>query len=489
VIFGTGGAAFVLGLSGAPSVFLLVHGALGRVNPSLEDAARGLGLGPLRVFFQVTVPLLRGPLIAGSLLVFLYACVDFGVVSLLRARTVTTVLFTYLSTGFAPHASAAIALLLVALLWVVLAAQDRAGRLGVGAATGRHGDAGIGALADQRGRRDARPVALGRLRPLAIIFVGVVTGLGVAVPVLTLTVLALSLGPTALVRFWGAQGEYLLHTVQIGAATATLATGGGLALAFARGRGRVATLAIGASQVGYALPGTVLALAIVGLVPRWLPWVDGTAGEIVLAVAILTFTPAFQSCRTALDSVPRTLVDAARGLGETSLGAFRRITLPIAGPAMLSGWSLAFGLAARELAATLIVRPPGYDTLAVRLWVHTRRGRLRCGSAVAETSSRDDSFGDVDRQLVRFAEVMFDSALDVPDPATPVAPDIDRMRATFPRGVGAPALRALAAAGFGDLDALDGASIAHLKSLHGMGPKALSVLEHALAARGKAFRA
>ncbi|NCA15175.1 MAG: ABC transporter permease subunit, partial [Proteobacteria bacterium] len=106
-------------------------------------------------------------------------------------------------------------------------------------------------------------------------------------------------------------------------------------------------------------------------VPRWLPWVDGTAGEIVLAVAILTFTPAFQSCRTALDSVPRTLVDAARGLGETSLGAFRRITLPIAGPAMLSGWSLAFGLAARELAATLIVRPPGYDTLAVRLWVHT----------------------------------------------------------------------------------------------------------------------
>ena len=88
VIFGTGGAAFVLGLSGAPSVFLLVHGALGRVNPSLEDAARGLGLGPLRVFVQVTVPLLRGPLIAGSLLVFLYACVDFGVVSLLRARTV-----------------------------------------------------------------------------------------------------------------------------------------------------------------------------------------------------------------------------------------------------------------------------------------------------------------------------------------------------------------------------------------------------------------
>jgi iron(III) transport system permease protein len=370
-IFGTGGAAFVLGLSGAPSVFLLVHGALDRVNPSLEDAARGLGIGPERVFIRVTLPLLRGPLVAGSLLVFLYACVDFGVVSLLRARTVTTVLFTYLSTGFAPHASAAIALLLVGLLWIVLAAQDRAGRLGVGGATGRQGDAGISALADQRAQRDARPVSLGRLRPLAIIYVVIVTGLGIVVPVLTLASLSLSLGPTALGAFWGTQGEYLVHTFQIGATTATIATGGGLALALARGRGRVTTLVIGLCQIGYALPGTVLALAVVGLVPKWVPWIDGTTGEIVLAVAILTFAPAFQSCATALDTVPRGLVDAARSLGETSIGAFRRVTLPMAGPAILSAWSLAFGLAARELAATLIVRPPGYDTLAVRLWVHT----------------------------------------------------------------------------------------------------------------------
>jgi iron(III) transport system permease protein len=133
----------------------------------------------------------------------------------------------------------------------------------------------------------------------------------------------------------------------------------------------VTTLVIGLCQIGYALPGTVLALAVVGLVPKWVPWIDGTTGEIVLAVAILTFAPAFQSCATALDTVPRGLVDAARSLGETSIGAFRRVTLPMAGPAILSAWSLAFGLAARELAATLIVRPPGYDTLAVRLWVHT----------------------------------------------------------------------------------------------------------------------
>jgi iron(III) transport system permease protein len=162
----------------------------------------------------------------------------------------------------------------------------------------------------------------------------------------------------------------LAHTLQIGAATATLASGGGLALALARGRGRATALAIGAAQAGYALPGTVLALAVVGLVPQLLPWLDGTTGEIVLAVAILTFAPAFQSCATALDTVPRALIDAARGLGESPVRAFWRVVLPLAGPALLSAWALAFGLAARELAATLIVRPPGYDTLAVRIWVH-----------------------------------------------------------------------------------------------------------------------
>jgi iron(III) transport system permease protein len=48
-----------------------------------------------------------------------------------------------------------------------------------------------------------------------------------------------------------------------------------------------------------------------------------------------------------------------------------RVVLPLAAPGLLAGWALCFALAARELAATIIMRPPGYDTLAVRIWVHT----------------------------------------------------------------------------------------------------------------------
>lgn len=70
----------------------------------------------------------------------------------------------------------------------------------------------------------------------------------------------------------------------------------------------------------------------------------------------------------------------------------------------------------------------------------------------------------------------------------PPAPELRRMRATFPRGVGMPALRALAHAGFHDPDDLDGASMAALAALHGMGPKSISAIGVALAARGKALR-
>ncbi len=371
-IYGTGGAAFILGLAGAPSVFLLVHGALARANPSLEDAARGLGATPFATFRRVTLPLLRGPLLAGALLTFVYACVDFGVVSLLRARTFTTALFTYLVSGYAPAASATIALLLVALLWAILGAQAGAVRFAAGRAarTGPPPDR-AGVPADMRGHHGAAPLRLGAWRWPACAYAALVLTLGAGLPVAVLASLAARLGLGGLLAFWAAQGAHLWHTLSVAGATATIVTTLALALAALRGRTRGPALAIAAAQAGYAVPGTVLGLAVVSLVPRTPSLVDGTSGTIVLAMVILFLAPACQAMMAALDGVPAALVHAARGLGATPVAAFRRVTLPLASPAIVAGWALAFGLTARELAATLLLRPPGYDTLAVRIWVHT----------------------------------------------------------------------------------------------------------------------
>ncbi len=372
LIFGTTGASFVLGIAGAPSVFILVHGALSRTNPSLEDAARSLGLSPVATFRRVTLPLLRAPLLVGALLVFLYACVDFGVVSLLRARTVTTALYTYLLTGYSHPATATLALALVAVLWGLLAVQRRIQRSGAGSTRGGDGSrVGDAVLADARGRSGSPPITLGRWRWPAALGAFVIVSLGFALPIAVLAWLASTLGAAGLPTFWWSLVPHLGHTLVIGASGATVAVCLGLALSLARGRTTLIEPATWAMQAGYALPGIILALAIVTLVLRVAPWAGDTAVPIILASVILFAAPAFQACTAAIDAVPAVLVSASRGLGSSTWGAFRRVVLPLAGPALLASWALTFALVARELAATLLLRPPGYDTLAVRIWVHT----------------------------------------------------------------------------------------------------------------------
>lgn len=371
-IFGTTGAAFVLGVAGVPTVFILVHSALSRTNPSIEDAARSLGLSPVATFRRVTLPLLRAPLLAGALLVFLYACVDFGVVSLLRARTVTTALYTYLLTGYAPPATATLALALVAVLWGLLVVQRRIQRSGAGSTRGGDGSrVGDAVLADTRGRAGSTPVSLGQWRWPAALGAFVIVSLGFALPIGVLAWLASTLGIAGLPTFWWSLVPHLGHTLVIGASGATVAVCLGLALALARGRTTLIEPATWAMQAGYALPGTILALAIVTFVLRVAPWAGDTAIPIIMASVILFAAPAFQACTAAIDAVPAVLVRASRGLGTSTWGAFRRVVMPLAGPALLASWALTFALVARELAATLLLRPPGYDTLAVRIWVHT----------------------------------------------------------------------------------------------------------------------
>lgn len=372
LIFGTTGASFILGIAGVPTVFILVHGALSRSNPSLEDAARSLGLSPVATFRRVTLPLLRAPLLVGALLVFLYACVDFGVVSLLRARTVTTALYTYLLAGYARPATATLALALVAVLWGLLVVQRRIQRSGAGSTRGGDGSrVGDAVLADARGRSGSPPITLGRWRWPAALGAFVIVSLGFALPIGVLAWLASTLGAAGLPTFWWSLVPHLGHTLVIGASGATVAVCLGLALALARGRTSLIEPATWAMQAGYALPGTILALAIVTFVLRVAPWAGDTAIPIILASVILFAAPAFQACTAAIDAVPAVLVRASRGLGTSTWGAFRRVVLPLAGPALLASWALTFALVARELAATLLLRPPGYDTLAVRIWVHT----------------------------------------------------------------------------------------------------------------------
>ena len=121
-IYGFTGAFLVLTLLSYPYVLLTARAALQRMDPALEESARGLGLGPVATFFRVTLPLLRPSLGAGVLLVGLYTFSDFGAVSLLRYETFTWAIFTQYESALDRTLGAGLSMVLVvlALAWVAL---------------------------------------------------------------------------------------------------------------------------------------------------------------------------------------------------------------------------------------------------------------------------------------------------------------------------------------------------------------------------------
>lgn len=358
--YGYFGSAFVLGVFCAPYVFTNVYAALQRLDPSLEEAARSLGQTRRQVFWQITFPLLRPAILAGSLLVFLYACVDFGVVSLLRYQTFTTLIYNYLLAGFNVQASAAFCLVLVVLVWLVLAAQRRA--LGQ-------------ARYVQTKARPAPPLKLGFWKWPAFAFLLLALCLTFILPlgVLLYQITRFRSGE-AFANFMLEQVGYAGNTLWLALLSATLITA--LAVLVARllwraPQSRVARLADNILQAGYAIPGTVLGLALASLTLNLLAPLYGTPFVLLLAYLVLYMATGLQASKAALAGLSPTMEEAARALGDNQRTALRRVVLPLAWPGVLGGWLLVFVLSLRELAATIILRPAGFDTLAVRIWVHT----------------------------------------------------------------------------------------------------------------------
>ncbi len=357
-IYGILGAAWVLSLFVFPYIFLLVAAGLERLNPTLEEVARGTGMSRWAVFFSVTLPLLRPALLGGGLMVFLYAWADFGVVSLLRVRTLTTIVFDYVRGTMDWTIPASLSVLLTFITVTVLAIQLRI--------------LGHGTYAQVTGAtRPARPVLVGRWRVPALLFSFLVLLSALGVPLGVLAYQASRLPVAAGWAFLSQQTPFIRNSVWTAASGATVAIILALIIGWLQARRRLGRGVSTLFQIGYAIPGTVLGLGMVGAFQMALPWLYGTPIVLVLGYLVLFATPALQGVGAALAQISGSLEEAARGLGRGPLATFREVTFPLVRPGLVGAWVLVFILCMRELAATLILRPPGFDTLPVRIWIHT----------------------------------------------------------------------------------------------------------------------
>lgn len=352
------GAAWVLGLFTYPYIYLLVHAALERSNPSLEEAAQSMGMGLWEVFRRVTLPLLRPALLGGGLMVFLYAWADFGVVSLLRIRTLTTVIYSYIQGTMDWTVPTHLALVLSGITTLVLLIQLRV--------LGRAGYAQIAG-----GAKPPSRVPLGPWRWPALFYVILVLTSSLFLPLGILGFQASRLGLQEAFLFLSIERGAFWNSLWTAVAGASFAILVALAVGWFKERKRQGFGISFLFQIGYAIPGTVLGLGMVGFVHAFLPWLYATPFIVVIGYLVLYTTPAFQAVKAAVSQLPVSLEEAARVLGRGPFKTFLEVTLPLIRPGLLGGWILVFILSMRELAATLIVRPPGFDTLPVRVWIYT----------------------------------------------------------------------------------------------------------------------
>lgn len=354
------GVAFVLSAFTYPYVYLVVGSAIGRLGQAHEDAAASLGLSWAAVLRRVTLPMLRPAIGAGVVLVVLYVLSDFGAIALLRFPTFTSAIY-YQMGGFDTGAAAILSVVLVALTVAVLAVE---------AFTRRRAR-----FYEARGvSRAPRRVELGPWRWAAFAYVAVV-----------LTVAALV--PLAVLLFWTGQAlfvtgldpdffEFAANTLQ----AAGLAAGAAMLLSvpvvYLRSRHPASPSRVidRLAHSGYALPGVIVGLGLIFFSLRLAPAIYGTMLIVAVAYFIRFLPQALQSTSANLAMVSPRMDEAARVAGLSPFAAMTKVVAKLIVPGVLAGGALVFVSAAKELPATLLLRPAGFDTLSVRVWVEASEG-------------------------------------------------------------------------------------------------------------------
>ena len=360
--YGFGGATAALTLLGYPYVFLPVRAAFLQSDSSLEDSARVMGCSPMKAFMRVTFPLVRPALVAGMLLIGLYALSDFGAVSMLQFDTFTRVIYTQ-HDAFDPPGAAALSLVLVVLTVFIL----------VGETAARKSRASV---ASRKGPRPHGPplIRLGWWKLPATLFCLLVASFALIAPVWVAVVWATEGGNTC--TYCAPLSELALNTVEVATYTAIVAMLLVVPVArYATARRSVySDIPDRALYMGFALPGVVIALALVYLGSQTAPGLYQTLPLLVVALLIRFLPQAADTLRPAMQRIPRALEEASRTLGEGPIRSFFRASAPLLWSSWLAGGVLVFLTAAKELPATLLMRPTNFDTLATELWDLTNEG-------------------------------------------------------------------------------------------------------------------
>lgn len=349
-------AVFVLVLSTTPFVTLAALSALRRVDWSQHEVAQTLGLNTFATFFHITLPQIRNSVTAGSLLVALYVLSDFGAVSLLGVDTFTRSISNLYRGSFDRSTAAVLALILVLISAVLIAVENQA--------------RSRSKLLRSSARIIKSPQLIKdlRSRAIAISIASIYVLLGLILPLSLLVIRFISNTTTIDYSNLLKAAVSTIVASSLGAIIAlVLALPLGILVQQGSGLARFADKGV---LMVHALPGIVMGLALVAFGSEF-SWLYQTLGLLAFAYALLFMAKSVGSVRTSLSRVPQNLVEISATLGQSRADTFRKVVLPLSAPGILSGALLVFLAAMKELPATLMLRPTGFETLATEMWTYT----------------------------------------------------------------------------------------------------------------------
>ncbi len=367
-----GGVVLVMTLVLYPYVYLLARAAFLEQSETTLEAARALGASRFRAFWKVMIPLARPSIVAGVTLALMEALSDFGTVAIYGFDTFTVAIYRIWFGLFDRGAATELASVLL-FFTLTLYLLERALR---GRARFYQTDGKVRPPTPKRLTGWKAWTASGA----ASLVVGVALGLPVA-QLLYWTVTALG-GPDYDDRY----PAFMFNTLTLGAISAILAVGAAVVVAYGLrlSRNRIVTTFGRIANMGYALPGSVIAVGV--LAP--LAFVDhgldaflqatwGISSGLVLTGSMVGLLFAYLvrflavSCQTveaSLIKVTPSMDMAARSLGASKGEVLWRVHLPLIRGGLCTAAILVFVDVIKEMPATLLLRPFGYETLAVRIW-------------------------------------------------------------------------------------------------------------------------
>jgi len=372
-----GGVIFVMSLALYPYVYLLARNAFQTQGNRVLEVSQALGQSQTSAFFKAALPMARPWIASGLMLVLMETLADFGAVSIFNYDTFTTGIYKAWFGFFSLSAAAQLSsvLLIFVILLIIIEQQVRAKM--------QFHQVGKSDTENSRIRLNGwkKWGACGALSAIVLI--------AFLIPCLQLAIWSFKSAAVELdSRYIGLLARSLFFSLM----AASIITGLGLLMAYIQRQypDYFTKWTIRLSSMGYALPGTVLAVGIVIMVnfaDKHIIWavdeltgiqvksiLNGTIITVLFAYTVRFLTAGFNSINSSMHRITRSLDEASTLLGITGVKLLQRIHIPILKNGLYTAAILVFVDVMKEMPITLMTRPFGWDTLAVKIFELTSEG-------------------------------------------------------------------------------------------------------------------